>query len=38
MHGEGYHAAGKRAASGKITLACSAETKAQGDLVFRGCF
>jgi hypothetical protein len=38
MRGEGYHGGGKRAASGKLTLACAGGAKASGDVVFRGCF
>ena len=35
MKGESYHADGKRAVSGTISLAC---TGATGQLTFRGCF
>lgn len=35
LTGEGYHGDGKRAARGKLVLACS---QAQGELTFSGCF
>ena len=38
LTGEGYHGSGKRAVSGRATLACSGDVDVKGSLAFTGCF
>jgi hypothetical protein len=38
MRGEGYHGDGKRAASGRVSFACTGKVVARGALDFSGCF
>ncbi len=38
LRGEGYHASGKRAASGSMRLSCTSGATLKGDLRFDGCF
>jgi hypothetical protein len=37
LTGEGFHASGKRAVKGRLSLACAA-SEVRGDLTFEGCF
>ena len=38
LRGEGYHEPSRRAASGRLSLACSGNAAASGELSFAGCF
>lgn len=38
LRGEGYHAAGRRAASGRVSLSCAGTVAAGGALDFGGCY
>jgi hypothetical protein len=37
LTGEGFHASGKRAVKGRLSLACAA-SEVRGDFTFEGCF
>jgi hypothetical protein len=38
LHGEGYHAEGRRAAGGQVSFNCAHGAALQGELSFTGCF